>query len=93
MLNGEYMGVYVFMERIKQNPGRVNINELLPADTLNNELTGGYILKVDKTTAGGVIAWDSPYPAQAPSNVTIGLQMHDPELIELHPSQLNYIQT
>jgi hypothetical protein len=93
ILNDEYMGVYVFMERIKQNPGRVNINELLPADTLNNELTGGYILKVDKTTAGGVIAWDSPYPAQAPSNVTIGLQMHDPELIELHPSQLNYIQT
>ena len=93
MLNGEYMGVYVFMERIKQNPGRVNINELLPADTLNNELTGGYILKVDKTTAGGIIAWDSPYPAQAPSNVTIGIQMHDPELIELHPTQLNYIQT
>ncbi len=93
VLNDEYMGVYVFMERIKQNPGRVNINELLPTDTLNNELTGGYILKVDKTTAGGVIAWDSPYPAQAPSNVTIGLQLHDPELEELHPSQLNYIQT
>jgi hypothetical protein len=87
------MGVYVFMDRIKQNPGRVNVNELLPSDTLNNELTGGYILKVDKTTAGGVIAWDSPYPAQVPSNATIGLQMHDPELIELHPSQLNYIQT
>ena len=65
----------------------------MPSDTLNNELTGGYILKVDKTTAGGVIAWDSPYPAQAPSDVTIGLQMHDPELTELHPSQLNYIQT
>ena len=93
MLNGEYMGVYVFMERIKQNPGRVNVDELLPTDTLNNELSGGYILKVDKTTAGGVIAWDSPYAAQAPSNATIGLQMHDPELIELHPSQLNYIQT
>ncbi|MDP4629849.1 MAG: CotH kinase family protein [Flavobacteriales bacterium] len=92
ILNGEYMGVYVFMERIKQNPGRVNINELLPADTLNNELTGGYILKVDKTTAGGIIAWDSPYPAQAPSNATIGIQLHDPELIELHPTQLNYIQ-
>lgn len=93
VLNGEYMGVYVFMERIKQNPGRVNIDPLLPNDTLNNELTGGYIIKVDKTTAGGVIAWDSPYPAQAPSNVTIGLQLHDPSLDQLHPSQLNYIQT
>jgi hypothetical protein len=40
-----------------------------------------------------VIAWNSPYPAQAPSNVTIGLQLHDPALEELQPSQLNYIQT
>lgn len=93
VLNGEYMGVYIFMERIKQNPGRVNIDPLLPNDTLNNELTGGYIIKVDKTTAGGVIAWDSPYPAQTPSNVTIGLQLHDPALEVLHPTQLNYIQT
>lgn len=92
ILNGEYQGVYVLMERIKQSPGRVNINKLELQDTLNNELTGGYILKVDKTTAGGVIAWNSPYTSQAPSNTVIGFQLHDPELAVLHPTQLTYIQ-
>jgi hypothetical protein len=92
VLNGEYMGVYVFMERIKVNPGRVNIDPLIPTDTLDNELTGGYIFKVDKTTAGGVIAWSSPYFGAPPSNINITFQLHDPDITELHPTQLNYIQ-
>jgi len=92
IVNGEYQGVYVLMERIKQSPGRVNINKLEPQDTMNNELTGGYIIKVDKTTAGGVIAWNSPYTSQAPSNNVIGFQLHDPDLSVLHPTQLTYIQ-
>ena len=92
MLNGEYMGVYVFMERIKVNPGRVNIDPLLPTDTLNNELTGGYILKVDKTTGGGVVAWNSPFLADAPSTSVVPFQLHDPDIAVLHPTQLNYIQ-
>lgn len=92
VLNNEYIGVYVFMERIKINPGRVNINPVLPQDTLENELTGGYIVKVDKTTAGGIVAWTSPHLASSPSNATIKYQLHDPEINELQPSQLAYIQ-
>lgn len=93
ILNGSYIGVYVLMERIKVNPGRVNIDPLLFTDTLDNHLTGGYIIKVDKTTSGGVIAWTSPYTAQAPSTGPIYYQMHDPDISELHPLQLNYIKT
>lgn len=92
VLNGEYIGVYVFMERIKVNPGRVNIDPLNYNDTLNNELTGGYIFKIDKTTAGGVISWNSPYTSAAPGNGTIGYQLHDPEAIDMHPTQLQYIE-
>ncbi len=92
VLNGEYMGVYVFMERIKVNPGRVDIDPLLPSDTIDNELTGGYILKLDKTTAGGIIAWESPYFGAPPSTNYTTFQLHDPEINELHPSQLSYIQ-
>jgi len=92
VLNDEYIGVYVFMERIKVNPGRVNINPVLPQDTLENELTGGYIVKIDKTTAGGIIAWASPYTAGSPSTNAIYYQLHDPEITELHPIQRNYIQ-
>ena len=93
ILNGSYIGVYVLMERIKINPGRVNVDQLNYTDTLNNELTGGYIIKVDKTTSGGVIAWTSPYTAQAPSTGPMYYQMHDPELDTLHPDQFNYIKT
>jgi hypothetical protein len=92
MLNGEYIGVYVFMERIKTNPGRVDIDPLEMGDTLDNALTGGYIVKIDKTTAGGVIAWTSPYLGESPSTVNIQYQMHDPALEEMHPTQLEYIQ-
>ena len=92
VLNDEYIGVYVFMERIKINPGRVDINPILPQDTLENELTGGYIVKIDKTTAGGIIAWTSPHLASAPSTNSIYYQLHDPEINELHPLQLEYIQ-
>ena len=91
ILNGSYIGVYVLMERIKINPGRVNVDQLNYTDTFNNELTGGYIIKVDKTTSGGVIAWTSPYTAQAPSTGPIYYQLHDPDISELHPLQLNYI--
>ena len=93
ILNGSYIGVYVLMERIKINPGRVNVDPLNYTDTLNNQLTGGYIIKVDKTTSGGVIAWTSPYTAQAPSTGPMYYQMHDPELDALHPDQFNYIKT
>ena len=92
ILNGEYQGVYVFMERIKQNPGRVDIDELNYDDVSGNELTGGYIVKVDKTTAGGIVAWTSPYTCAAPGTGPIEFQMHDPEIDTMHPAQLFYIQ-
>jgi hypothetical protein len=92
VLNDQYIGVYVLMERIKTNPGRVNIDQLLYEDTLDNHLTGGYIVKVDKTTAGGVIAWTSPYLCQSPGTGPIKYQMHDPDISQMHPSQLSYIE-
>jgi hypothetical protein len=92
VLNGNYIGVYVLMERIKTNPGRVDIDQLNYADTLDNHLTGGYIVKVDKTTAGGVIAWTSPYTCQAPGTGPIRFQLHDPAIDTIHPLQKAYIQ-
>ena len=92
VINGEYVGVYVFMERIKQNEGRVNVNELEYDDISGNEITGGYIVKVDKTTAGGIVAWTSPFSAAAPAWGPINFQFHDPEIDEIHPAQYSYIQ-
>lgn len=92
VLNGEYIGVYVFTEKIKVNPGRVDIDELHSTDLDATSITGGYILKVDKTTGGGVVAWTSPHPQAAPATGPVRYQLHDPSLDSLHPSQLAYLQ-
>lgn len=92
VVNGQYVGVYVFMERIKQNPGRVNIDELTYDDIEGNDLTGGYVIKIDKTTGGGIVAWTSPYAQAAPAWGAVRYQLHDPEIDEVHPDQLTYIE-
>lgn len=47
-LNGQYQGVYLLMEKIKRGENRVDISRLLQNEVSDEEITGGYILKVDK---------------------------------------------
>ncbi len=51
-INGNYQGVYVFMEKLKRDKNRIDIEKLNPADSDPEAITGGYILKIDKTTGG-----------------------------------------
>lgn len=60
MVNGDYKGLYVFMEKLKINSERINILKLETKDNNEPELTGGYITKSDKTTGGDPIAWTMP---------------------------------
>ncbi len=59
VLNGEYKGIYVFMERIKRKNGRVNIPSMGSSDNDGDAVTGGYIFSIDKEANG----WFSAYPA------------------------------
>lgn len=60
VLNNEYKGIYVMMEKVKRNVNRVDISKLLPTDTAGTDVTGGYIIKIDKTTgSGGSTGWNS----------------------------------
>jgi spore coat protein CotH len=58
-INGEYQGVYVFMEKLKRDKNRIDIKSLKSDDEDPDEITGGYILKIDKTT-GGDLNIDQP---------------------------------
>ena len=49
-INGVYEGIYVFMEKIKRDKNRVNVANLKAKDTSGVDLTGGYIIKIDKST-------------------------------------------
>jgi hypothetical protein len=48
-VNGEYMGVYFFCEKVKRDDNRIDIKSLNATST---NLSGGYILKIDKADAG-----------------------------------------
>lgn len=48
-LNNSYIGVYQLTEKIKRDNDRVNITKMTANDVTGDNLTGGFILKVDKT--------------------------------------------
>jgi hypothetical protein len=45
LIDSAYKGIYVFCEKIKQDNDRVDIAKLTTADTVGDDLTGGYILE------------------------------------------------
>ncbi|MEM6802453.1 MAG: CotH kinase family protein [Bacteroidota bacterium] len=53
MINNEYQGVYVFMEKIKRDKNRVDIARLESTQSLGDTISGGYIIKLDKGTGSG----------------------------------------
>ena len=57
VINNDYKGIYVFMERIKRGSGRVNIAKMATTDVADDAVTGGYIFSLDKEPNG----WFSPF--------------------------------
>ena len=53
-INDYYKGVYVFMEKLKRDSNRININKLKEDENSGEDLTGGYILKIDKTAGSNL---------------------------------------
>jgi hypothetical protein len=62
-LNGEYNGIYLLMENIKKGQGRLDISDLNPDEVTGDDVTGGYILKVDKVWDLGLWEYFTPYPS------------------------------
>ena len=77
----DYLGIYVFMEKIKRDENRVDIKELAPAHNDEPEITGGYILRKD---------WaESPH-----FNTVTGMELEyrEPKAEEITESQKDYIK-
>ncbi len=89
VVNGDYKGLYVFMEKLKINGERINIVKMTKTDNANPELTGGYITKSDKTTGGDPVAWTMP--SYTGGNVDF---IHEsPKPADVTSNQNNYIYT
>ncbi|MBN1480796.1 CotH kinase family protein [candidate division KSB1 bacterium] len=83
LLNGEYQGVYVFMEKIKRDKNRVDIASLDAEDIAGESLTGGYIIKVDKLAGEEIDGWDGE---------NVFYQYHYPKPQDIQPQQKTYIK-
>lgn len=60
IVNDDYKGVYILTEKIKIDSDRVNLKKLKTTDVDASDITGGYIIKADKTTGGDSVAWTFP---------------------------------
>jgi subtilisin-like proprotein convertase family protein len=93
VVNGEYQGVYILMEKIKRDKHRVDIKKLTPTAISGDSLTGGYIIKIDKTTGNGGGGWTSPFAPDTNINgQTIYFQYDYPSDVNIVPQQQTYIQ-
>ncbi len=93
LMNGEYMGVYIFSEAIKRGVNRVNIPKLRKTDTEGVNLTGGYLLRIDTYNEE-----DATFPSKIPGigegimNSNITWSCIYPKKKNLQPEQLAYIE-
>lgn len=92
VLNNEYIGIYVLLEKIKRDANRVNIKKLEPADSTGDALTGGYIIKIDKPDGEGNDGWTSPIPPYNNAWQRIEYQYHYPKPEDITIPQKAYIR-
>ncbi len=87
LVNGDYRGVYILTERIKQDDNRVDIAELNPDDIDGDEITGGYLIQIDRDNPNtNEDGWWSDY---SPNKF---YAYHDPGYDDLVPVQKQYIR-
>ena len=91
VLNGEYRGLYVLMEKIKRDKNRVDIAKLNPDEVSGDDLTGGYILRVDKEPWKP--GFDSPYEPFPQARTGIRYQYRYPKADDIVEQQQIYIKT
>jgi len=60
ILNGDYKGVYAFMEKIKRGDGRVEVEKMSASTVSGPDLTGGYIFQIDRAGSSSD-HWNSNY--------------------------------
>ncbi len=91
VINGDYKGIYVFMEKIKRGSGRVNIAKIATTDISGDAVTGGYIFSLDKQATG----WFSSYSAPNATNPNKKLQFDYvyPKVENIVQQQKDYIKS
>ncbi len=90
ILNGEYIGIYIFMEKIKRNSGRVSISKIATTDVSGDALTGGYIFSIDKEADGWFSSYETP---NSTADQKIQYSYIYPKITAIVPQQQVYLRS
>jgi hypothetical protein len=93
MLNNNYIGVYVLMEKIKRGAARIDIPKLKTTDISGDAVSGGYIFKIDKIDAGEEGWFSTVKPYHAVRNQQIQFIYYYPKTADIVAAQKNYIKS
>jgi hypothetical protein len=89
IVNDDYKGVYILTEKIKIDSDRVNLTKLSDSDNSSPDVSGGYIVKADKTTGGDPVAWSMPNYG----GWNTDFLHHKPNPEDITSQQANYIRS
>jgi hypothetical protein len=94
VINGEYQGIYLLIEKIKRDKNRVDISKLEPTEISGDDLTGGYILKIDKNTGNSGFGFNSSVSPLNSINggQVITFQYEYPKYDQITVEQMQYIK-
>ena len=98
-INYEYKGLYIFMEKLKRDKNRIDISKLENADIDEELISGGYIIKIDKSdmedgSYTDYNSFQSQFDVFGNENgdKRINFNYEYPKPGEIHANQKNYIK-
>ena len=91
MVNDKYEGLYILMEKVKRDKNRVDISSLKVTDNTGDDVTGGYLLKIDKTEGSKSKLWNTTLSINGVS-YTVPIQIEYPKITDITDAQFTYIK-
>lgn len=88
VIDGAYQGLYILTEKIKRDNDRVDIAKLNAVDIAGDQVTGGYILRIDWLDDPAGFASDY----NSLGGVPMFFQWYYPKAVNIQPEQAAYIQ-
>jgi len=86
----DYAGVYVMIDSLEVEPGRLDLTELDKSDNNGDDITGAYVIEIDERDPNKY-DWETEngYPGTSTSRVLID----SPKLDDISPAQIDYIKS
>lgn len=89
-INDDYQGIYVLLERKNVHPARINIAAMTPEDNSGDNVTGGYILRLDHQLKQP--GFDSPFAPFKGAEAAVHYQFENPAADVITPTQQAYLR-